>query len=134
MEVITDTPYLAAELLEEAKFFKNTGDSVITHRHIEGEGFSDEITIDGKVYSFTENRAYSGGTEYKRYLKRYAKLALYRAMSDYFGQKLPWGALTGIRPVKFAYQEGDNWREEMREVFGVSDQKLDIVGRVRERR
>ena len=39
----------------------------------------------------TENR-----TEYKNHLKR----LVYRCLSEYTGQKLPWGDLTGIRPVK----------------------------------
>ena len=35
-------------------------------------------------------------TEYKNHLKR----LVYRSLSGYTGQQLPWGDLTGIRPVK----------------------------------
>lgn len=131
MEIKTQLDWLYPELLEEAKFFKNTDGLEIVCRHKdEGKIFSDEVEINGKTYSFTEEREYETETERKRYLKRYAKLALYKAMSDYLSQTLPWGALTGIRPVKFAYNEGENWRREMGEVLGVSENKLDLVGRI----
>ncbi len=130
MSITSNLNWLLPELKEEAKFFKNADDLEIEHIHLDGDGFCDEITIDGKTYSFAFKRPFNGEIEEKRYLKRYAKLALYRAMSDYLGQTLPWGALTGIRPVKFAYTEGENWRSEMHEVFDVSEQKLDLVGRI----
>ncbi len=130
MNITSNLIWLLPELKEEVKFFKNTDGLEIVHRHIQSDEFADEITINGKTYSFAFEHAYSGDIEKKRYLKRYAKLALYRAMSDYLGEKLPWGALTGIRPVKFAYSEGENWRKEMNEVFDVSEQKLDLVARI----
>ena len=37
---------------------------------------------------------------YKRNAKRAAKISAYRALRAYFGTKLPWGSLTGIRPTK----------------------------------
>ncbi|MBO4262951.1 MAG: coproporphyrinogen dehydrogenase HemZ [Clostridia bacterium] len=129
MQVVTNVASLLPELIEEAKFFTNAEGLQITHEHIYGkEGvFEDEITIDGKKYSFSFSHEYNGELEYKRYLKRYAKLALYRAMSNKLGEKLPWGALTGIRPVKFAYGEGEGWRKEMGGVFDVTKEKLDLV-------
>ena len=40
-----------------------------------------------------------------RYLKRYAKLALFEVLQNIFPDKiLPWGSLTGIRPTKLYYE------------------------------
>lgn len=133
MVLTSDLDWLLPELLEEAKFFKNTDDLNIIHRHnADGDVFADEILINGKTYGFENRHTFSGDLERKRYIKRYAKLALYKAMSDYLKQKLPWGALTGIRPVKFAYSEGKNWRDEMEKTFEVSPSKLELVGKIME--
>lgn len=132
--IITDTPWLEAEFLEESKFFSGLTDkNVITHSaREEGGFFINEITIDKKPYSFADRHAYKDELEHKRYFRRFAKLALYLALSDFTGEKLEWGALTGIRPVKFAYSEGKNWREIMGDEMKVSPEKLDMVGRIME--
>ena len=83
----------------------------------------------------TENR-----TEYKNHLKR----LVYRCLSEYTGQKLPWGDLTGIRPVKIPLrllEEGrtngeiaacladksriPEWVESFRSLSASIDDKLD---------
>lgn len=130
MNIKTDLEWLLPELIEEAKFFTNAEGLEILHRHKKSENFDDEIEINGKIYSYSRPADFADETEKKRYEKRYAKLALYKALSDYLSEKLPWGALTGIRPVKFAYCEGENWRAEMGEVLGVSEKKLDLVSRI----
>ena len=94
--------------------------------------FINELTVDGKKYEYRDTHAYSNELERKRYFRRYAKLSLYRALSDYSGEKLEWGALTGIRPVKFAYSEGENWRETMKNEMFVSDNKIEMVARIME--
>ncbi len=130
MIIKTNLEWLYPELLEEAKFFSGTGDIEINHTH--SSNFVDEIDICGKKYNYTNYRDFSTLLEEKRYIKRFAKLALYNAMSDYLGQNLPWGALTGIRPVKFAYGEGERWRKEMGDVMRVSPKKLDMVAAIME--
>lgn len=42
--------------------------------------------------------------EYHKYLRRYSKLALYETLQKLTKKKLPWGALTGIRPTKLFYE------------------------------
>ena len=130
--IITDIPWLEAEFTEESKFFSAINEKTrIIHSAREESGFFiNEVNVEGKPYSFADRHAYSGELEHKRYFRRYAKLSLYRALSGYTGEKLEWGALTGIRPVKFAYSEGENWREVMGEEMGVSPEKLDMVGRI----
>ena len=131
MNIKTDFENLEAELIEEAKFFNESENLEIVHTHgLENGRFLNTIIVNGKEYKFGNEKFFRGKLERKRYEKRYSKLSLYLALSDYLGENLPWGALTGIRPVKFAYNEGKNWRDVMREEMRVSDKKLDIVSRI----
>ena len=63
-------------------------------------------------------------------LKNRIKRALYHILSEETGKKLPWGALTGIRPVKLALgalTEGkseDEIERLLREEYLVSDKKI----------
>ena len=130
--IITDKQWLEADFAEESKFFeKVTDDMKIIHSSDEKDGFFlNEVSVNGKTYSFADRHVYKNEIEHKRYFRRYAKLALYKALSDFTGEKPEWGALTGIRPVKFAYSEGAKWREVMGEEMEVSPEKLDMVGRI----
>ena len=131
MIIKTDFEKLEAELLEESKFFDAPEDLEVIHTHAYENGkFINKITVGGKEYNFENSHPYDGELEFIRYEKRYAKLSLYNALSDYLGVSLPWGALTGIRPVKFAYNEGKEWQKVMRDEMHVSEKKLDIVSRI----
>lgn len=131
MIIKTDFEKLEAELLEESKFFDAPEDLEVIHTHAYENGkFINKITVGGKEYNFENSHPYDGELEFIRYEKRYAKLSLYNALSDYLGVSLPWGALTGIRPVKFAYNEGNEWQKLMRDEMHVSEKKLDIVSRI----
>ena len=131
MIIKTDFEKLEAELLEESKFFDAPEDLEVVHTHAYENGkFINKITVCGKEYNFENSHPYDGELEFIRYEKRYAKLSLYNALTDYLGVSLPWGALTGIRPVKFAYNEGNEWQKVMRDEMHVSEKKLDIVSRI----
>lgn len=131
MIIKTDFEKLEAELLEESRFFDAPEDLEVIHTHAYENGkFINKITVGGKEYNFENSHPYDGELEFIRYEKRYAKLSLYNALSDYLGVSLPWGALTGIRPVKFAYNEGNEWQKVMRDEMHVSEKKLDIVSRI----
>ena len=131
MIIKTDFEKLEAELLEESRFFDAPEDLEVIHTHAYENGkFINKITVGGKEYNFENSHPYDGELEFIRYEKRYAKLSLYNALSDYLGVSLPWGALTGIRPVKFAYNEGNEWQKLMRDEMHVSEKKLDIVSRI----
>jgi coproporphyrinogen dehydrogenase HemZ len=53
----------------------------------------------GSLYPY--HCAMGGGKlERKRSLKRTAKICAYRALSQHFGETLPWGSLTGVRPTR----------------------------------
>ncbi len=131
MIIKTDFEKLEAELLEESRFFDAPEDLEVIHTHAYENGkFINKITVGGKEYNFENSHPYDGELEFIRYEKRYAKLSLYNALSDYLGVSLPWGALTGIRPVKFAYNEDNEWQKLMRDEMHVSEKKLDIVSRI----
>ncbi|HBF86420.1 MAG TPA: hypothetical protein DDW54_01930, partial [Clostridiales bacterium] len=131
MKLETNVKNLDADIIEELKFVTDCDglNVVVSHRE-EGYSFFDNVTVNGRDYSFSAEKRYKGETERKRYEKRYVKLAVYKAVSDYTGEKLTWGALTGIRPVKYAYSVGERWREELKEEMEVEDGKLDLVGRI----
>lgn len=95
-----------------------------------GKIFHYDISVNGKEYVYDYPDESTTDLEHKRYVKRYAKLGLYRSLSDSLKITLEWGALTGIRPVKFAYQYGDGFDKYLKEVMLVSDKKADIVSRI----
>jgi oxygen-independent coproporphyrinogen-3 oxidase len=70
--------------------------------------------------------------ENRKETKNELKRALYRMLSDYTGQKLPWGNLTGIRPTKIPLtllEEGKTEQEiasYMRDTYEVSKEKTDL--------
>ena len=62
------------------------------------------VQFEGKIYDFENGQEVEDDLEYRRFAKRFAKLAFYKVLSQKYGE-LPWGALTGIRPTKLAYSE-----------------------------
>lgn len=68
---------------------------------------TDKITvyvyIGGKKYSFKYPvKLFEDKAEHIRYELYVNKHALYKALSAYLQKELPWGSLTGVRPVKLA--------------------------------
>lgn len=67
--------------------------------------FFNSIEYAGKFYDFEEEYKADNELVFKRLAKRSCKLAFYKVISSVKGKSLPWGALTGIRPTKLAYNE-----------------------------
>jgi oxygen-independent coproporphyrinogen-3 oxidase len=71
--------------------------------------------------------------------KNHLKRALYRLLSEYTGQELPWGNLTGIRPTKIPMnllEEGKSDEEiarYMKDTYYASDEKIDLSIRIAKR-
>ena len=102
----TNLPLLESDLKEVINLFDGGEDLTIRHRFTENENkFVNTVTVNGKVYAYGNLVITNGEIERKRLLKRYAKLSVYKALSKFFEKNLPWGALTGIRPTKLAYQQ-----------------------------
>ncbi len=126
--------------LEVAPFDRYLDNEFIVERKGEenDEEYTNKITIkEGtreKEYSFVEAK-HSVEDELlkQRYKKRAAKRAVYEALSEYTGVKLPWGSLTGIRPTHLAYEYlnhgGDKHRlaEYLEESFGVSPKRARLI-------
>ena len=103
----TNLPDFESDLREVLNMFCDSDAVKIRHRFSEGENkFVNTVTVNGKVYAYGNLvRNISGEIERKRLMKRYAKLSIYKGLAKFFERDLPWGALTGIRPTKLAYQQ-----------------------------
>lgn len=77
--------------------------------------------------------------EEKSKIKSRLKQLVYRLLSSYTGKKLPWGNLTGIRPVKIAYgllEEGWSHQEiiaHMQSYYDASEEKAKLGVDIAER-
>lgn len=91
------------------------------------------IAINDMEYSFCDAFSFDNELQYKRIFKRKCKLALFSALSQFTGKKLPWGSLTGIRPSKLVYDmlnEGltiDECEIELCARFFVSKEKSKLI-------
>ncbi len=128
----TDLEFLQSELKEVINLFDGAENLNIRHRFKKGDNkFVNTITIDGKIYAYGNlTGEIKDQIVDKRLTKRYAKLSLYKALSKYYEKDLPWGALTGIRPTKLAYQQIEqegSFAEFFNETMKVSKEKTDLV-------
>ena len=115
--------------LEEVIFMFSDGQDVNVEHKEENDGktFKNYFKLNGKDYFF-ENVAVCNDTlSLKRMEKRFSKLGLYKILSERYKIKLEWGALTGIRPTKMAYQAGENFEKEFDEIFCVSPKKISLI-------
>ncbi len=124
----TNAEMLRAEMMDVLRLFGDVPPVAHTFS-CEGDLFKNTVCVDGKEYFFTERQTFDGEIEYKRYARRFAKLALYNALRAETGRSMPWGALTGIRPTKLAYAEEEAGRpfEPLFEKFGVSAENISLV-------
>ncbi len=131
--ITTNIPWLAAELMDVVRLFEGAEQLQIDVAASYADGaFDTRISFCGGERRFRRSASFCGELEYKSLFKRYSKLALYRALSDYFGKELPWGALTGIRPTRLAYAEEEAGRnfEGLFADMGVSKENTELVRRV----
>ncbi len=127
----TNSEYLRPEIMDVLRAF-NCEEEDFTHYFSHGgDKFFNCIEYGGNFSDFEVEQKVEDETEFKRYAKRYAKLAFYKVLSEKYGS-LPWGALTGIRPTKLAYAEqvaGRNF-EELFKTMGVCEENTALVKRV----
>ncbi len=98
--------FLQPELMDVVRLFEGAQELPIaqTMRYESGV-FENTVALDGQAHVFRDEAVCADALQYKSLAKRYAKLALYHVLSERTGIRLPWGALTGIRPTRLAYQE-----------------------------
>ncbi len=110
MTFTTDCNFLENELLDVVRLFKRRP-SELFHAFAYAEGvFCNAFTVDGKNYEFKDEGQVLDELHFKRLERRFAKLRLYQILEERYGEKMPWGALTGIRPTKLAYRELEEGR------------------------
>lgn len=90
---------------------------------------------------FEENCSFNypeNSLEYLRYLKRFAKNALYKVFVNITGKKMHWGSLTGIRPTRLAYEMLESGCKEfelpkkLKEQFDIADEKIKLITEILE--
>lgn len=127
------------DLIEVVNLFENANEFNIKHIFSESSlnngkhKFVNTFVVNGKAYAYGNLVNFSNDIEYKRLLKRYAKLSLYKSLVAFSGISQPWGALTGIRPTKLAYSQLSN-SEDFEDFFvntmKVSKDKTDLTKRI----
>ena len=126
----SDTKFLEPELMDVVRLFDGAQDTEIVHTmRFTGNAFENTVALNGRVRAFSDEACVQDALQYKSLAKRYAKLALYAALSEETGIRLPWGALTGIRPTRLAYAELDAGRpfEPLFERMRVSADNIALV-------
>ena len=125
----TNCAFLENELLDVVRLFKRRPEN-IAHSFLFKEGvFFNDFSIDGRDFSFVDGGQVCDELHFKRLERRFAKLRLYEILSDIYEEKMPWGALTGIRPTKLAYreiEEGGSFKE-LFEKMHVSKENIQLV-------
>ena len=125
----TDCKFLENELLDVVRLFKRRPESITHSFTFEGGVFSNRFTIDGVQYSYEDRGQVCDELEFKRLERRFAKLRLYGILSELYGEKMPWGALTGIRPTKLAYSEIEKGKpfEPLFRLMDVKEENIKLV-------
>lgn len=127
----TNTEFLRNELMDVVRLFDGGEQAELVHNFIKKDrSYINTVIYNGREYTFSEEFEEKDELEYKRYAKRFAKLAVYEVLSSVFGKKMPWGSLTGIRPTKLAYseiEEGRDYRPLFRK-FGVCENNIALIG------
>ena len=128
----TNTEFLHAELMDVVRLFGPDAPD-LSHSFLYAENnFINTVIAEGREFAYRDEYPCADELEFKRYAKRFAKLAVYNALKTLTGKTMPWGALTGIRPTKLAYGEREQGRpfEPMFEKFGVAPENIALVGDV----
>ena len=128
----TDLQAYLPDLKEVENLFSGGDEFKIRHRFSATQNkLVNTITVNGQTYAYGNVVPdFSNEIEQKRIVKRYAKLSLYKALSRLTGKEMPWGALTGIRPTKLAYQqieETGEFVEFFTDVMKVSQKKTQLT-------
>ncbi len=125
----TNCAFLENEILDVVRLFKTRPMEIIHAFRKEGDVFYNDFTVDGVFYSFQDSEKAENDLLLKRLERRFAKLRLYEILSNLYNQKMPWGALTGIRPTKLAYGELERGAafEPLFEKMWVSKENIRLV-------
>ncbi len=102
--------------MDVVRLFDAEEESFGHHFEYSGGDYFNCIEYRGEFYDSRNHMFTQDEIEFKRYAKRFAKLAFYNLLSKVKGVNMPYGALTGIRPTKLAYMEAGAGRD-FKELF-----------------
>lgn len=126
--------WLVPEITDVVKLFGAEDEKFGYHFEYDDGAYYNHIEYNGEFYANEDYEPTADETEYKRYAKRFAKLAFYNLLTKVKGVKMPYGALTGVRPTKLAYMESAAGRD-FKQTFakmGVGEQNINHVAAVLE--
>ena len=125
----TNCTFLENELLDVVRLFRKRPQELTHTFRYENGIFYNDFCIDEQRFSFEDRGQVRDELEYKRLERRFAKLALYKILSEKYNEKMPWGALTGIRPTKLAYSEIEQGRDftALFQQMGVREENIQLV-------
>jgi len=126
--------WLILEIMDIIRLFGAEGETFGHHFEYSGGNYFNSIEYMGEFYDSANYMFTEDETEFKRYAKRFAKLAFYNVLSNAKGVKMPYGALTGIRPTKLAYMERAAQRDfkQLFSLCGVEEGNIRHVERILE--
>ncbi len=125
------------DLLDELRLFTSfyNGAAVRVDFH-ESNELRARVSVGDCAKDFTSESPEGDALEIKRMTKRFLKLALYDALSDYYGVELPWGSLTGVRPTRLAYDyllrggSRDGISPYLQNTFRVRKKQADVIEKI----
>lgn len=125
----TNTEFLENEIMDVIRSF-DCKDDFVHYFSFHNGIFDNLFEYNGEIFQFSEKQEVENDEEFKRYAKRFAKLAIYEILRK--NGDLPWGALTGIRPTKLAYGEIERGKDfkPLFERMYVSKDNIDLVAQV----
>ena len=125
----TNCAFIENEILDVVRLFKRRPTQITHAFRKEGDVFYNDFVIDNQAYSFQDSANAESELLLKRWERRFAKLRLYEILSAEYNEKMPWGALTGIRPTKLAYTElehGGDYKELFKKML-VDEKNIRLV-------
>ena len=130
MTVITNLD-IKNDLNDIARLFNIEGNIKIDC-NIKNNNINTIIEYKDKIYKNIYNIDTKDELIYKRLFKRYTKKHLYDVLKSHNNVNLPWGSLTGIRPVKLfsnTVKETDQKKAEeyFEKFYDVSKNKLNLI-------
>lgn len=130
MNFTTDCKFIENELLDVVRLFKRRPEALAHSFQYEEGVFYNAFTVDGRSFFFEDRGQVRDELEFKRFERRFSKLRLYHILSDLYGEEMPWGALTGIRPTKLAYTELEQGRDftDLFRLMRVREDNIRLVG------
>lgn len=147
MEIYSNDQNLMPELIQVAKLFYGekydcvdlnlTVDYEVKNCTMSTSIFLVKNNTKAKKYTFEDILKTDKFDSQYKYIKRNAKLNLYKVLSKYTGKKLPWGSLTGIRPTKLLYEiysssnkDLNKATKDLEKIFYVSRRKANIAKQI----